>query len=141
MKQWLKRYRRGIGTSLRNNSAAFGYSIVVTSNFATLQYFIEPPGLREVYLFTIGAVAAFALLEAVASKLFRKKLSGEPSEVIALGSALSILSITAAIGTTNLTAWLVRHWIAWPIGAFVSTLVYLLVVALEMAFAEKAEKK
>ncbi|MEX0937987.1 MAG: hypothetical protein WDZ59_08995 [Pirellulales bacterium] len=51
MNHWnLTAYRRGIRTSLRNNAAAYGYSIVATGDFATLGHSLAPPLLQRSYI-------------------------------------------------------------------------------------------
>lgn len=140
-KPFLRRYRRGVRTALRNNSLAFGYSIVVTADFAVLNQGTDTPGLGRVFAFIVGAVAAFAALDALAAEFDGNHERGEPSDVVALGSALSFFSISAGVGTTALIAWLVEPWFSWPLAAFVSSGTYLLIVGVEMALAEQAEQQ
>jgi hypothetical protein len=78
------RYRHGLRTSIRNNSAAFGYSIVATADFTVLEHSVSAPGLKEIYLFIAGAAGAFALLEAVATRFFTEQARGELLVVIAM---------------------------------------------------------
>ena len=137
---FLTRYRRGIRTSLRNNSSAYGYTIVVTCDVAMLNRLVGSPSIGEIYAFIIGAVGAFALLEASVSRMFREKLKGEPSNVMALGSSFSIVSISVAVSATLLCGWLTGGWFVWGLSAFGSTAVYLLILGIEMALAEGAEK-
>lgn len=132
------RYARGIRTSVRNNAAAYGYSAMITGTLAVLSTNGGTPATGEVFLFLLGAVSAFTIVEGVASGGFRQRLRGEPAEVVALGSALSFPSVGAGVGVGAIADVVLDDTLAWPIGAFGATLTYLVVVAVEMALAERA---
>lgn len=129
-------YVRGLQTSVRNNSSAYGFSVMITASLAVLQSLVASPKVGQLFLFLIGAVAAMVLVELVASKGFTERMRGEPPEVVALGSAFSLLSVSLAVGTAALTGEIVDTGAAWPLGSFLATLAYLVVVAVEMALAE-----
>lgn len=136
-----RRLMRGLTASIRGNSKAYGYSIVATADFAVLSKLTSSPTLGEIYLFIVGAVLAFAMIEAIGTRMFTRDLPDEPSRVVALGSAIGIVSISAAVGVAIGVGKLLPSSAAWPIGAFASSAVYLLVVAVEMALAERAESE
>ena len=131
------RYARGLRTSARNNGPAYGYSVTITATLAILSAVEGAPGVLEVFTFAGGAIAAFTLIEAAASRGFRRRFEDEPSVVEALGSAFAFLSVGGALATAFVTALLVGPDVAWPLGSFLSTLVYLVLVGLEIALAEK----
>jgi hypothetical protein len=79
---------------------------------------------------------AVAVIEAIASRGFRHGLEEEPSHVRALGSSISFLSIGLALGAVLLVASVFGGLLAWSLGAFLATLVFLLVFALELGLAE-----
>ena len=83
----------GLRTSIRNNASAFGYSIAVTLAFSLAHEKNRPFGLGGALLFVLGASVSFVLLEALASHGFRLRMRGDPPEVVAVGSAFSLLSI------------------------------------------------
>lgn len=56
-----------------------------------------------------------------------------------IGSAVNLASIASGLGTVIVVATLTGGWVAWLAAPFAGTIVYLLVVGLEMAFARRAE--
>ncbi len=132
----LSRYTNGVRASLRYNASAFGYSVMITATFGALNTLIGSPALPDLFLFVVGATAAFAVVDMIVSDFFRNRLRGEPSEVVALGSAMAILSVSSAVGVGALTGTFLRSWIGWLLGPFGATVVYLAVVGIEMALAE-----
>ncbi len=100
----LRLYRRELRTTIRNNAAAYGYSVLATTSFAMLQALTGTPGIGEIFLFVAGASGSFALLEMFASRFFRKQLRGEPTEVVALGSSFNMFSIGVGLAVAALVA-------------------------------------
>src|SRR5699024_12075327 len=77
--------------SLRNNVGAYGYSVMITCCLSMLSARLHTPQPGELFWFIIGAVASFGLIEAIATRGFQRPLaSGEPTQVVALGSALNL---------------------------------------------------
>jgi small-conductance mechanosensitive channel len=132
------RYVRGIRTSVRDNAAAYGYSVTITATMAVISAELGTPGAAEIFLFVAGAVSAFTVVEAAVSRGFRERLRGEPAEVVALGSALGFASAGGGVGTAALTAEILGSGWAWPLGSLLATTVFLLAVGIELAFAERA---
>jgi hypothetical protein len=93
----------------------------------------------EIFVFAAGAVVAFALVEAVASGGFRHRPSDEPSDVRALGVFISFPSVGLALAAALAAGSLTRGPLAWPLGSFFATVVYLFVFALKMGLAEKLQ--
>jgi hypothetical protein len=132
---------RELRLSLRNNAGAFGYSVMITSSLAALSALHAPPGIGELFLFLIGAVVSFAIIELVATHAFRRALDdAEATTVIALGSSLGVLSIAAAVGVAALCGLLVPEPFAWLAGSFLASIVYILVTAVEMTVARRIEE-
>lgn len=136
-----RRLMRGLTASIRGNSNAYGYSIVATADFAVLSKLTSSSTLTDIFLFIAGAVLAFAMIEAIGTRMFTRSLPDEPSRVVALGSAIGIISISAAVGVAVGVGKLLPPLAAWPVGAFASSVIYLLVVAVEMALAEHVERE
>ena len=134
-------YWRGFKASIRGNSAAFGFSVVVTADFYLLSDYEGEPGLAEVYTFIAGTVVAFALLQAIATHFFEEKLNSEPSQVVAISSALDMLCVGAAVGTVYFFGLIGDGWWIWPATSFASTVIYLVTLAAQMAIAEQVRAK
>jgi len=130
---------RGMRTSVRNNSAAYGYSVTITATFGVLSSLDAAPDVPDVFLFLGGAAGAFTIVELIASKGFEITDQSEPEEVVLIAASFDVFSISAAVAAASLVGWLVDGWPAWLVGAFAATIVYLFVLGLEMAVAERAE--
>jgi len=139
-RSFLDDLRRGAGTSIRNNSTAYGFSVLVTADFAVMSHLGGPPDLAGIYAFLAGAALAFAVLSAAASKLFRENLSSEPSKVIALSSAFGFVSIGLGVSVSVFVGWLSTGWYAWLASGFASTATYILLVGVEVVLAEHIER-
>lgn len=126
----------GTRTALLNNLSAFGFSVMITATFGALSAQLGPPGTVEVFLFAAGAVGGVTLLDGISSKGFRRQLRGETSDVIALGTGFSFVSVLAAIGSAALFAGIVDGGSGWPIGAFLASCVYVLLAGVEMSVAK-----
>jgi hypothetical protein len=95
-------------------------------------FFRKPP-----FVFAVGAVIAFALIAGVASGLFQEELEDQPSNVKALGGALSFFSVGLALGVTYIVGLLIQGTAAWPVSAFLTTIVYVAAVGVELAVAHR----
>lgn len=130
------RYRRGLRSSVVNNSSAFGFSVMITTTFGMIQHFKGSPTFLQVMLFGICAVLAFSIIEGVASNGFRRRPDTHPGEVIMLGTAANALSVAIALGVAYAVSELAPEMVAWTAGALLPAGVYVLVEAAELAIAE-----
>ena len=60
--------------------------MTITASFGVLTATAGAPRVAEIFAFAGGAIAAFALVEAVASGGFRHGLGDEPSDVKAIAA-------------------------------------------------------
>ena len=115
--------------------------MTITATFGILSVDAAATTVLEIFAFAGGAVLAYALVDGAASGGFRHGLRDEePSEVTALGSSVSFVSVGAALLVALVEAQLVGGWIAWPLGALLATVAYLLLPALEIGLAERAKR-
>jgi hypothetical protein len=133
-------FLRGLGESARTNGLAYGYSVALTGAYIVLQAGAGVPRVRDAFLFGIGASITFALAGALVTRGFRQRVEREPPLVLALGTALGILSISAATGSCALLTLVVGGTVAWFLGPLVASTVYLLVSALELVLARGAHQ-
>jgi hypothetical protein len=134
-------YVRGLRSAARNNASAYGYSVTITATFGILSVVTAVTTVLEIFTFACGAVAAYALIDGVASGGFRHgPRDEEPSEVTALGSSISFASVGVALLVALVEAQLVGGWVAWPLAAFSATVAYLLLLAVEIGLAELAKR-
>ena len=129
-------YLHGLHHSARENVSACGYSVTITASFGLLAAIMGSPSVLEVFVFAGGAILAVASVEAVASRGFRHRLEEEPSRVQALGGSISFFSVGFALLAVLLVGQVVGGFIAWPLGSFLATLVFLSIFALGLGLAE-----
>ena len=134
-------YARELRLSLRNNSGAFGYSVMITSTMAMLSSVEGPPRPAQIVFFLLGAVASFALIEAVATRAFTRSLEDEDTAVIALGASLNLLSIAGGVGVAAGLAVLLPVNLTWLLAPFAASVTYVLVTAVEVSAARRIEEK
>ena len=128
-------FERGIDTAARNNITAMGYSISVTAAFALLQTSRNDTGISAIFLYAAGAVLAFAIIACLASGFFREELEDESSTVTSLAGAFSFLSVGLALGVAYLGGLLIPGVVAWLVSGFLTSIVYVASVGLELTLA------
>jgi len=134
-------YLRELQTSVLNNSSAYGYSVSITGCFGITSKVLGQPSVLDVFLFGIGAVLAFAALDVVASGGFRKRIRGEPPEVVVLGAAMSFFSVSASLGAAVLATEVILGGDAgWLLSSLLATFAYVAVVAVELTVAASVDR-
>ena len=131
---------RAVSTSVRGNSTAFGFSIMITASFGGLVSVHGTPVFLEIMLFGVGAAAAVGVLEGLVSWGFRVPASASPSEIQLLGTAMNFLSVAAGIATAVGLGEIVGTPPAWPVAAFGAAGVYMLVESVELLLAEGIQR-
>ncbi|HET6570831.1 MAG TPA: hypothetical protein VFG58_05020 [Solirubrobacterales bacterium] len=131
----------GVRTSVRNNVAAYGFSVMITAAFGVLSATLGSPKVGEVFIYAGGAVAGVTLIEGAASRGFRVRLRGEPSDVIALGSSFSFASVGLAVGAAALSGAILGSWVGWLVGPLLASSTYVVASGIEMALAHEAQKR
>lgn len=132
---------RSLTIALRGNATAFGYSVTITSSFGAVQCERGQPHYLDLLLYGVGAVVAFTALGAVASRGFRVALRDAPSVVLSLGTALSFVSVAAAITAALGVASALRGAPAWFAAAVTASLVFVLVESVEFMVAEWLQER
>ncbi len=131
------RYASGLKASVHNNSIAYGFSVMITAALAVVSAGRDTPGIWEVLTFAGGAVLSFTVVEAFVYFALHQRLEEESTEIRLLGSIFSFLSIGLALGATWIVERFLSGLIAWPVGGFVATSVFVLVLGLELSVAER----
>ncbi|WP_069815559.1 hypothetical protein [Streptomyces sp. TP-A0874] len=127
--------RVGLQTAVIDNSAAFGFSITITSSFGVLNQLAGTPSLVDIFGFAMGAAAAFTLLQAAATRGFRRQPGAAPLEVILLGTALDMLSVALGFGAAVVIGTTLPVGAAWPVGSFLAALAFAFGQALVLMLA------
>lgn len=128
-------YRRGLGTALRHNQVAYAYSVTTTALFGVIAKESGGPNVGQCFLFILGAGVAFAIVNVSVTNWFSQRLPREPTEVIALGTTISLFSMAAGLGLGTLVAWVAGPWIAWPLAPLAMSIGFMLLAGIEMGLA------
>ncbi|MGY2130209.1 hypothetical protein [Blastococcus sp. SYSU DS0617] len=128
---------RGMRSTVGRESTTFGFSILVTVTFAVCQVTQGSPDLPRIALYAVGAVMSFTLLEGILSAGFRRPMPQHPTQTLALGTSLNILSVLVGLGAAMLLSASFSHLAVWGLAPFVAGVGYLLTESLEEALAER----
>jgi hypothetical protein len=128
---------RGMRSTVGRESTTFGFSILVTVTFAVCQVTQGAPDLPRIFLYAAGAVMSFTLLEGILSAGFRRPMPQHPTQTLALGTSLNIVSVLVGLGAAALVSAAVSHLTMWAVAPFVAGVGYLLTESLEAALAER----
>ncbi len=134
-------YAEGLRTAARQNSVAYGYSIMITASFGAIVSQEPRPRVWECFLFAAGAVLGFTLVLLVATRGFRQKsFDADRPEVLVVAALLNLASVASGVGAASLVAWLADGWWVWLVGALGASLAYEVVNGLEYMAAEREEE-
>ena len=132
---------RALGSSVRGNSTAFGFSIMITLSFGALQSLRGTPSLAELLLFGVAAALAVAALEALVTRGFRQPVDRVSQRSDLLGTAMNFASVAAGVGTAIGLAEIIGGVVIWPLAAAAAATVYVLTEAAEIFVAERIAGK
>lgn len=124
-----------LATVLRGSAVPYGYTLTVLSSHSILSHSHGAPTVLDILLFVIGAIAAFTFLALISSRFSPRPLPTSRSDMIRAGS-VHVFAIGAAFGATVLIG-LIPGIVAWLVGAFVATSLYLSIVSLEIDVAHR----
>lgn len=133
------RVSRAIGTSIRGNSTAFGFSIMITVSFGMLSNVEGAPKVFELFLFGVGAAAGLAILEGALTKGFRAEIERTSQEVRLLGTAMNFMSVAAGVAAALAVGELFDGRVAWSLAAFAAANVYVAAESAELLLAEEIQ--
>jgi hypothetical protein len=128
---------RGLRSTVGRESTTFGFSILVTVTFGVCQMTQGAPDLPRIFLYAVGAVMSFTVLEGMLSSGFRRPMPQHPSQTMALGTSMNVLSVLAGLGAATLLSASFSHLVMWGLAPFIAGVGYLLVESLEDALAER----
>ncbi len=131
---------RAARSTIRGESTAFGFSIMITATFAAVQRKHGSPGAGDLMAFALLAVAAFTVLEGFASRGFREPLPTHGSIVATFGTALNFLSVGLAVLAALWSSDLIATDAAWFVCPVVAVTVYLAAETVEIIVAEAVQR-
>jgi hypothetical protein len=127
-------------TSVASSSAVpYGYTVTLWSSGAVLSHAHGPPDLARIALFLVSAIAGYNLFGGVARHLSTGAGEEIGADVKVVAGMLNWLAVASAVAA----AWVCSQLpsaAAWAAGPGAATVVYLVLVALQLAGAESREE-
>jgi hypothetical protein len=123
-------YGAALRVTMRNTAAAYGYTLSTATTLSLLTQMEGKPEAGRLFLFALGGVIAFVLLEAVLAAL--GSAAKPPEQPFPFAGALNVASVAAAFGMATVVTHLVRSSLAWFLAPMGTTAVYMLVVAVQV---------
>jgi hypothetical protein len=130
----LNDYRKNLRAAVGASAGPYGYTLATWTTGAVLMNARGVPDTLAALAFMAGAVMGFAFVSVLAFGGLTKHFDRERGQALLWGS-FHFFSVGLAIGTAALVAYYVQSFIAWPLAAFLSTTVYLLVLGAESTAA------
>jgi hypothetical protein len=130
----LNAYRKNLRAAVGSSAGPYGYTLATWTTGAVLMNARGVPDTFATLAFMAGAVMGFAFVGVLAFGGLTKHFDRERGQALIWGS-FHFFSVGLAIGAAALAAYYVQSFIAWPLAAFLSTTVYLLVLGAESTAA------
>lgn len=126
----LGHYRKNLREVVGSAAAPYGYTLAIWAAGAALVSLHGLPTTLAALTFVGGAVLGFAFAGALAYGGIPGQVDKERGHPLLWGS-LHFVSVGLAIGAVALIGYLLEGFIVWPVGGFLVTSIYLLVVGAE----------
>ncbi len=126
-------YSSGLGTTVRENASAYGFSVAITGSFGVTNGVHGSAGAVEAILFAVGASLAFVLVEVLVSRRFGQPTT-DPTDVVLVSTAVNVVSIVVAVAIGAGLAF-IPGLLAWPLAALGTTAGYLFVGGFDVLVA------
>lgn len=128
-----------LATIVSASAAPYGYTVSLWSSGALLMHFRGAPGTGEVFLFAAGALCGFSLVGLIAHPSLRTSSPMAPGLQPVVAGALHWFAVGIAVGSAGVIAHLDTP-VAWLLGSFAATSLYLLGAGLQLAVVRSRSK-
>jgi hypothetical protein len=132
----LSRTGIAVGTIVSSSAAPYGYTVSLWSSGALLIHSHSIPAVWEVFLCAAGAIAGFGLIGAIAHGRMWAEQTLPPGPQHLLAGLSHWFAVGVAVGAVALVS-MIGGWIAWPLGSFVCTTLYLLGAAFQLSLVTR----
>jgi hypothetical protein len=123
-------YSSALATVLRGSAVPYGYTVTVWTSGMMLTRQRGIPSVGDVFLFMVGAVAAFLVLGLLVRWAGAMPFDPPPGDLRRTGM-LQLIAVSGALGCATLVS-LIHSGAAWPLGAFAATTAYLGLTTVEL---------
>lgn len=131
------RYVAALTTIVRSSAIPYGYTLTIWATGSVVEHRHGSPGVGDVLLFVLGAVAGFMVVALGVRSRRSEPLNDAPRDFTRTG-VIQIVAVGVAVGAAALTSE-ISSGVVWPLGAFLATLLYLLLAALELVLVRKTD--
>lgn len=132
----MRDYREHLRTVVAASAAPYGYTLTVwTAGAVTSHAEGGIPSTVDALLLLAGAVAGFVLLGTLAFGGINGILAPTAPGHVRVWGGMHLPSVGASILACSLLAHFIHGHLVWPLVGFTATTTYLLVIALQFAFA------
>jgi len=125
-------------TVLRGSAMPYGYTLTIWATHDVLTNEHGNPGVGDVLLFVVGAIAAFTLLGLVAERLSPPPWQPGRGDMIRAG-AIHAIAIGVAFAAATAIAT-IPGAIAWGLGSLAATALYLSIASAELVLAHRVDE-
>jgi hypothetical protein len=125
-----------LGTIVAASAAPYGYTVSLWSAGALLIHFRGMPNVGDVFLFAAGALTGFTAIGLLARRSLEMNDPLPPGPDRVLAGVMHWFAVGIAVGAVALLAQ-IPSWIAWPLGSFWSTVLYLFGASLQLALLRR----
>jgi hypothetical protein len=129
----------GIASAARANSTAFGYSIMITVTFAVANRVQQKGDILDYVGFALGAALGVAIVSALVTRGFRRRLSEAPPEVLMMGAAINFASVILSVLAGLAVVELLPGLIGWTLAPFAASALYVIAEGSEIWIAEAVQ--
>lgn len=127
--------------TLEASALPYGYTLTIWSSGTLLAHVRGGPSVLEIFLFVAGGVGAFIVLSAAARAARGDIASLHPCRgAWLLAGSLAWIGAGGAVGAVALVAE-IPSGVAWPLGSFVATGVFLVGASGQLVVAARATKR
>jgi hypothetical protein len=124
--------RSSLATIIPASAAPYGYTLAIWSSGAVLLRSHGVPSFGEVFVFVAGAIAGFNLLGALAISVIGHAQPVECRKARVLAGLLDWVALGVVVGAVY-TISAIHGWVAWLLGPFAATILYLVIASLQLA--------
>ncbi len=128
-------YRSRLRVVVGSSAGPYGFTLATWGAGSALTSFHGIPGMLAVLTFIGGAVFGFGLIGVLAFGGLAKRFDQDHGDPPLVWGSFHLFSVGLAMGVAALVGYFVEGLLAWPLGGFMYTIIYLLVAGAESAIA------
>jgi hypothetical protein len=135
--------RSALATVVAASAVPYGYTLAIWGSGAVLLRSLGAPTAAEAFIFAAGAIAGFYLVSLL-PRLVASVTPGPANPINryedrVLAGAFDWIAVGAALGAVSLLDG-IHGWLAWLVGPFAATVIYLLIASAQLTVVVLREK-